>query len=328
MVTPSAATRGSSFTSSGLLSTRVPAFAGSAFGVAPASAGKPTLSLTWYIPGTTSGAPPRPPSPGADPMRRSHMKRCSPAAVESRTGTLAAPRVLLVARLGPRGPGGPCRRLARERAQHLALRVQDLHRHRSGRLARQEVVDVGAGRRVLRLVGPAAHRVVPHAPGGAQVREARLPLHRRAVRRRDGGRHLLQRQHVVHDEEPAPHRREHEVAVVDADVGHRRDRQVLLERLPVGAVVERDEEAELGARVEQPLAARVLADHARGEVVSGCRSSRRSAASTSSRSRRSGRCRAASRRAGSGRRRCRPSPCGAATARCSARARRAAGPSA
>ena len=42
--------------------------------------------------------------------------------------------------------------------------------------------------------------------------------------------------------------------------------QIELERLPVPAVVERDVHAELGAGVEQPLAVRVLAHHARRRV--------------------------------------------------------------
>ena len=43
------------------------------------------------------------------------------------------------------------------------------------------------------------------------------------------------------------------------DVGHRRRRQILLERLPVLPAVERHEHAELGARVEQSFARGIFA---------------------------------------------------------------------
>ena len=77
---------------------------------------------------------------------------------------------------------------------------------------------------------------------------------------------LAHRAEVVEDPEGAPLGRNHQVVALDLQVGDRRDRQVELERLPVGAVVERDVEAELGAGVEQPLARRVLA-HDAHEVV-------------------------------------------------------------
>ena len=50
-----------------------------------------------------------------------------------------------------------------------------------------------------------------------------------------------------------------EVAVADGDVAHGAVRQVQLERLPVLAVVEGDEDAGLGARVEQSAALGILA---------------------------------------------------------------------
>ena len=58
-------------------------------------------------------------------------------------------------------------------------------------------------------------------------------------------------------------RRGFKVVAVHLDVGDRRGREVLLQRLPVAAAVERDEEAKLGAGVEQAGLSRVLADDAR-----------------------------------------------------------------
>ena len=52
-----------------------------------------------------------------------------------------------------------------------------------------------------------------------------------------------------------------------AQVRDGRGRKVLLQRLPLPAVLERHEEAELGASVEQALALRILADDARGVIV-------------------------------------------------------------
>src|SRR3990172_8475549 len=83
---------------------------------------------------------------------------------------------------------------------------------------------------------------------------------------RDLLRQLPERLHVVHDPKRATHGRDGEVATDHFDVGHRSPGQVLLEALPVGAVVEGDEHAVLGARVEQALTGRIFAHHARGVV--------------------------------------------------------------
>ena len=122
--------------------------------------------------------------------------------------------------------------------------------------------------------GDPPDRRVPHPVRLARLEQVRLRPHHQLVARRQ----LVQQRDVVHDPERPAHRREHEVLVVHADVGHRRRRQVLLERLPVAAVVERHEHAELGAGVEQALLRRVLPHDARrmvgGDAVAAVRQAR------------------------------------------------------
>ena len=71
---------------------------------------------------------------------------------------------------------------------------------------------------------------------------------------------------LIHDVEPAAVRRDDEVALFDRDVVDRRVGQVLPQRLPFRAVVERDVDAVLGAEIQQLRALGILADRAR-EVV-------------------------------------------------------------
>src|SRR3546814_11944258 len=81
---------------------------------------------------------------------------------------------------------------------------------------------------------------------------------------------LAQRTDVVQHPEGAAMRRDRDVAGVDGKVMHRHARHVEPERLPVGAVVERHVDAELGARLEQPLAPGIGAHYiARNSVVTG-----------------------------------------------------------
>ena len=69
---------------------------------------------------------------------------------------------------------------------------------------------------------------------------------------------LADRREVVQHPEGAAVRSDDEVAVLRVDVADRAIGQVDLQRLPVLAVVERDEDAGLGAGVEEALAGRVL----------------------------------------------------------------------
>ena len=67
-----------------------------------------------------------------------------------------------------------------------------------------------------------------------------------------------QRRDVVQDVESAAMRGDDEIVAVHLDVAHRGRRQAVLQRLPGRAVVERDEDAALGAGEEQAAAARSL----------------------------------------------------------------------
>ena len=78
-------------------------------------------------------------------------------------------------------------------------------------------------------------------------------MHRLAERRRV---ELAQQRDVVEDPERAAVRRREQVAVLNQQIVHRNDRQVQSQRLPVTAVVERNVDAGLGARVEQPATLR------------------------------------------------------------------------
>ena len=59
-------------------------------------------------------------------------------------------------------------------------------------------------------------------------------------------------------QKPRPCVRDDEIVAVDLEVAHRRHRQVELQRLPVVAVVERDERAALGAGEQQAVALRIF----------------------------------------------------------------------
>src|SRR5262249_37354683 len=89
---------------------------------------------------------------------------------------------------------------------------------------------------------------------------ARLTVRRRWTSRlRDARRQLTQRRDVVHDPERSPHRRDDEIAVVHLDVGDGRRREILLQRLPVFTLIERDVRAFERAGVQQALLLGILA---------------------------------------------------------------------
>ena len=54
--------------------------------------------------------------------------------------------------------------------------------------------------------------------------------------------------------------------MVEFDVGHGNVRQIQLKRLPMPAVIERDEHPEFRARVKQPFAIGIFAHHARRPI--------------------------------------------------------------
>ena len=61
---------------------------------------------------------------------------------------------------------------------------------------------------------------------------------------------LVKRREVIQDPERSPHRRKHEVFLMDPDIGHWSHRQVELKRLPMGPIIEGDEDAELRAGIK------------------------------------------------------------------------------
>ena len=75
-------------------------------------------------------------------------------------------------------------------------------------------------------------------------------------------RQLPQRREVVQDPEGASLGGDHEVAVMDLEVGDGRHRQVELERLPPDSVVERDIHPVFRAGEQEALSLRILPDRA------------------------------------------------------------------
>ena len=72
---------------------------------------------------------------------------------------------------------------------------------------------------------------------------------------------LPQRLDIVENPEGAPMRGNDQIIVVDREVVDGSLREIHLKRLPVRAVVVRNEDAGFGSRVEKSAALRVFADH-------------------------------------------------------------------
>jgi hypothetical protein len=62
-------------------------------------------------------------------------------------------------------------------------------------------------------------------------------------------------------------RADDEVVVLDHEIANRRRRQVVPQRLPVIAIVKRDEDRLFGAGIQQPAPLRILANHADDPAV-------------------------------------------------------------
>jgi hypothetical protein len=72
---------------------------------------------------------------------------------------------------------------------------------------------------------------------------------------------LPEHREIVEDPEGPAVGRGHQVSLLDRQIVHRHRRQILLEPLPVTAIVEGDPHPSLGAGVQQPLPNRVFPDH-------------------------------------------------------------------
>ena len=66
--------------------------------------------------------------------------------------------------------------------------------------------------------------------------------------------HLPQGGHIVHDPEATAMGCDHKIVAMHVDIAHGGDRQILLQRLPVRAIVERHEHAALRAGIKQAAA--------------------------------------------------------------------------
>ena len=171
------------------------------------------------------------PTEGVQTLRRREAGRGA-AAEESREG-------------GDRAGGRRRAGLTGHLPQGVALTVQDLQRDRRLRFFLQVVVDAGG------------------AAEAAAVGLARRVEHR--VRHHRFVGQLVERGQVVEHPEGAALGGDDQVLAVHPQAGDRRHREVVLEPLPVGAVVEGDIEPELGSGVEQSLSVGVFADRP-GEV--------------------------------------------------------------
>ena len=150
----------------------------------------------------------------------------------------------------------------RRREQEHVRSVERLDRRRRagrGRRLRPPALrqaPASASRRARRRSQPRRRR--PRWPPCAHL-AIRIVGRARTRRLHHARRDLTQRRDVIHDPERPPHRRRDEVAVVDLEVGDRRRGQVLLQRLPVLALIERDVHALERAGVQQPLLFGILA---------------------------------------------------------------------
>ena len=141
----------------------------------------------------------------------------------------------------------------RHSSHHSAAGIGNFQHQRLGESRRHQVIDGQRDRGILRRTWP----VCRSCPSIAHTRC-------RLQQRQAGGRSdLTQRSDVVHDPERPPHGRNHQITSVHADIGDRRRRQVLLQRVPASAVVERNEESEFCPGVEQAGSRRILADNTR-----------------------------------------------------------------
>src|SRR5579875_257295 len=79
--------------------------------------------------------------------------------------------------------------------------------------------------------------------------------------------YLAQRRDVIQYPERASMRSSDEIVVLDGQVVNGHDGQIALQRLPVRAIIKRDEDAYLGSGIEQAAALRVFANDARESVL-------------------------------------------------------------
>ena len=140
---------------------------------------------------------------------------------------------------------------ARQMADRLAVRTQNIDGQFVLRRGLQDIVDHGPGGRVFAHRPAAVHRVrIVQAIGLLRGEQHDV------ARDRIG---LAQRRDIVEDPESAAMGGHNQVIALHQEVMDRRDGQVQLQRLPGCAVVQREEDAKLSARIEQAPSHRVLA---------------------------------------------------------------------
>jgi hypothetical protein len=76
----------------------------------------------------------------------------------------------------------------------------------------------------------------------------------------------MERSNVIENPERPTLCRHNQVVVVNLDVAYRNVREIQLKRLPVCAVVERNEHPKLGSRVQQTFTRRILANDTRWPI--------------------------------------------------------------
>ena len=86
-------------------------------------------------------------------------------------------------------------------------------------------------------------------------------MRKKAHRHRGIGRQRAQRNDVIKHVEATPVGCDHEIVAVDGDVAHRARRESAAQRLPIIAIIERNEEVPLGPGEEQPPLHGIFADH-------------------------------------------------------------------
>ena len=161
--------------------------------------------------------------------------------------------------------------LARILPQHRTVRAQHFQRDVLCR-GRQIVVDQRPVRWILthRLIRRHRRIGVLHAAHAPRI--GRLEEHRHLLTRLRG--YLAQRSNVVEDPERPAVRRYDQIITLHQHIAHRRVRQVVLDRPPVPAIVQRNPHRFLGRCIQQPRLHRVGAHRVHRRIIRQTRADR------------------------------------------------------